>query len=204
MKNPRHENATQTSHITRRASTYTSRTYPLVGSDNVAMRLDPSRTNVYAPPSRRRLRTAGSDTASRRAFTWPLKAIDATVTPQTSPNDRTNEYVPVATATSDSGSAASVDDNVAVKTRPEPPEARIWKPTQSPVLECCVRLENRPTPTALRAKPAQCTGLYRPVFDMNAPASPPNGMIAKAKGKKYTPDSNGDAPLTPWKYTGKK
>lgn len=100
-----------------------------------------------------------SEIVSRRAFAWLSKAGEATVMPQTSPKDRTKEYVPVATGTSVSGSAAKVDGNVAVNTSPMPAEARICNAAHLPVLELMLSVENRPSPTAHSANPAKCSGL---------------------------------------------
>ena len=87
---------------------------------------------------------------------------------------------------------------------PVPPEARIWKETQAALDDDWSTVDNIPVPTKFIAKPSQCNGMYRLVLEMNSPAIPPNGIMASAKGEKYSPEISGDVLFNVRKKMGRK
>jgi hypothetical protein len=77
-------------------------------------------------------------------------------------------------------------------------------PTQWPVEDSASRSVRSPAPTAMTPQPTNCHVRHRPVFDVKKPARKPAGALVKIRGRIMTAERSGRAPLTAWKYTGRK
>ena len=70
------------------------------------------------------------------------------MTPQTKPKERIKENVPVATTTSDPGSAANMGESMAVMIIPVPAAVMICHQPQATLFDAAPRTESRPAPIA--------------------------------------------------------